>query len=428
MTTPTDIETARRATGAGALPATPAAAPTANQPVRSERVIGLIVLIVLLVGSFAVLWPFVSALLWAIVLSFSIWPAHHRLTCWLGGRPTLSALTITLGFAAALVVPLVVAVANLADDARSLAAAGRNWVQSGAAEAPAWVRNAPVIGPRAAEHWQGIAAEIEAMMRAPSTPSSLPPNVVDGTHEPAAPLPPAPTTAPSSSRTRQTLRTLILWVQSWIVGFGLAIGGGVIQIALSLLLTFFLLADGAALAQRLTSIIHRIAGEQGIVLLNLAGGTVRGVVYGILGTALAQGLMAGIGFLIAGVPGATLLGLVTFFASVLPMGPPLVWIPVSIWLFYQGSVGWGIFMLVWGVGVSSIDNVVKPWIISRGAKMPFVLILLGVLGGALTFGLIGVFIGPTLLAVAYRLIDEWSRRAAPAPVSATSESHRADLA
>jgi predicted PurR-regulated permease PerM len=141
----------------------------------------------------------------------------------------------------------------------------------------------------------------------------------------------------------------------------------------------------------------------------VAGNTVRGVVYGILGTAIVQGVIAGIGFLIAGIPGAMLLGMLTFFLSVVPMGPPLVWIPCTIWLFSQGRTGMGIFMIVWGIGVSSIDNVVKPWLISQGSAMPFVLIFFGVLGGALAFGFIGVFLGPTLLAVAYRLIEEWSR-------------------
>jgi predicted PurR-regulated permease PerM len=160
----------------------------------------------------------------------------------------------------------------------------------------------------------------------------------------------------------------------------------------------------------------RVSGARGGRLLDVAAATVRGVIYGILGTAAAQGLMAGVGFLIAGVPGATLLGLLTFFLSIVPMGPPLVWIPASIWLFQRGSPAWGVFMLIWGVGVSSIDNVVKPWIISRGSKMPFLLIFLGALGGALVFGLIGVFIGPTLLAVVYRIIEEWSAEAlVPAP-------------
>jgi predicted PurR-regulated permease PerM len=161
-------------------------------------------------------------------------------------------------------------------------------------------------------------------------------------------------------------------------------------------------------AERLNAAVERIGGERGLHLLELAGNTVRGVVYGILGTALVQALMAGIGFLIAGVPGSGVLALLTFFLSVVPFGPALIWLPAALWLFNQGSVGWGIFMLLWGVGVSSIDNVVKPWIISQGSAMPFLLIFFGGLGGALAFGFIGVFIGPTLLAVGYRLVAEWA--------------------
>ena len=149
-------------------------------------------------------------------------------------------------------------------------------------------------------------------------------------------------------------------------------------------------------------------GQRGMQLLQLAGNTVRGVVYGILGTALVQALMAGFGLVIAGVPGAALLALLTFFLSVVPMGPPLIMFPAAFWLFHQGSTGWGIFMLAWGMAVSSVDNVVKPWLISQGSDLPFILIFFGVLGGALVFGFIGVFIGPTLLAVGYRLFTEWA--------------------
>ena len=162
------------------------------------------------------------------------------------------------------------------------------------------------------------------------------------------------------------------------------------------------------MGERLTNSVQRIGGERGTHLLEIAAATVRGVVYGILGTGLVQALMAGIGFFIAGVPGAALLALLTFFLSVVPVGPPLVWIPAALWLFHQGSTGWGIFMLVWGVLVSSVDNVVKPWLISQGSDLPFILIFFGVLGGALMFGFIGVFIGPTLLAVGYRLVEEWA--------------------
>ena len=135
----------------------------------------------------------------------------------------------------------------------------------------------------------------------------------------------------------------------------------------------------------------------------------RGVVFGILGTAIVQALVAGIGFTIAGVPGAILLAVLTFFFAVIPFGPPLIWLPAAFWLFTQHHTGMGIFMLLWGLlGISSVDNIVKPYLISQGSKMPFVLIFCGVIGGALAFGLVGVFLGPTLLAVAFRLIEEWS--------------------
>jgi predicted PurR-regulated permease PerM len=133
-------------------------------------------------------------------------------------------------------------------------------------------------------------------------------------------------------------------------------------------------------------------------------------------------MMAGIGFFVAGVPGAPLLALMTFFLSVVPVGPPLVWLPAAIWLFNQGSTGWGIFMIIWGVCVSTVDNFVKPWLISQGSNMPFMLILFGVLGGAMAFGFIGVFLGPTLLAVGYRLVQEWSAAGEAASRNAASAS------
>jgi predicted PurR-regulated permease PerM len=143
--------------------------------------------------------------------------------------------------------------------------------------------------------------------------------------------------------------------------------------------------------------------------MKVAGDTIRGVIYGILGTAIVQGVFAAVGFAIAGVPGPMFLGLMVFFLSPVSL-PPLVWIPASIWLFAHGQPGWGIFMLVWGVGVSMIDNFLKPWLISQGSKMPFILIFFGIIGGALAFGFIGIFLGPSLLAVTYCLVEEWLER------------------
>jgi predicted PurR-regulated permease PerM len=203
-------------------------------------------------------------------------------------------------------------------------------------------------------------------------------------------------------------KRLVAPVSAGLLRFGLMLGSGLLQLALSILIAFFIFRDGIAAAKHLSNAIERIAGEQGKHLLELAGNTVRGVVYGILGTAFVQAVMAGIGFLLAGVPGAGVLALLTFFLSAVPFGPPLIFIPAALWLFHGGSTGWGVFMLIWGAALSTVDNFIKPWLISRDSAMPFLLILFGVLGGAITFGAIGVFLGPTLLAVGYRLVNEWT--------------------
>ncbi len=178
---------------------------------------------------------------------------------------------------------------------------------------------------------------------------------------------------------------------------------------LSALIVFFFWRDGDELSARARRMAQRVAGERALQLAEVAKGTIRGTVYGILGTALAQGALAFVGFLIAGIPGAFLLGVGTFFLSVVPVGPPLIWAPAAFWLYEQGETGWAIALVVWGVAViSSVDNFLKPLLISRGSKLPFILVLLGVLGGVVAFGFVGIFLGPTLLAVAYRLLDEWT--------------------
>jgi predicted PurR-regulated permease PerM len=205
------------------------------------------------------------------------------------------------------------------------------------------------------------------------------------------------------------LRQYLQPLRTFALASGAAIAQGVLQLTLSILIAFFLYRDGEAVSRRLTATVGRIAGDRGRHLIGVAVATMRGVVYGILGTAIAQGVLAAIGFWLAGVPAAPLLGLLTFFLSPIPIGPPLVWAPAAFWLFSQGHTGWAIFLLIWGIAVvSSVDNVIKPLIISRGSNLPFILVLLGVLGGVFAFGFIGVFLGPTLLAIGFALIEDWS--------------------
>ena len=353
-------------------------------PLRSklEQTLGWAVLLALVVGCLIVLLPFVSALLWAVVLSFTSWPIYRRLLSLLGNRRTLAALAMTLGMVLILLLPFLIVGMTLADNVKELTAATRHWIAGGPPAPPDWLAKVPVIGAQATEYWRNLAAD--------------------------------------TARLWEEAQRFIEPVSLWLLKIGLALGAGVVELALSIFIAFFLFRDGVHLGQRLTATIERIGGERGGHLLTVAGKTVRGVVYGILGTALAQAVVAGIGFVIAGVPGAALLALLTFFASVVPIaGTALVWLPAAIWLFHLGATGWGIFMLIWGLGVANLDNIVKPWLISQGSNMPFILIFFGVLGGALAFGFIGVFLGPTLLAVGFRLVEEWSASARPSPDNLT---------
>jgi predicted PurR-regulated permease PerM len=341
---------------------------------RLERNIGGIVILLLGIGCLLVLRPFVSALLWAVVLCFSTWPLYRRVLKLVRGRRTLAALLMTLAIILVFLLPFVIIGAAVSDNVRDLTVAVQRWIDTGPPAPPDWLGKVPVLGGRAVEYWQSLTTD--------------------------------------SAKLLYEAKRLIGPASSLLVLIGKALVSGLLELSLSMLIAFFLFRNGESAAEELDVVIERIAGERGRRLLTLSGSTVRGVVYGILGTALVQAIVAGIGFFIAGVPGAGMLALLTFFLSVVPIGPPLIWVPAALWLFHEGSTAWGAFMLVWGIGVSSIDNVVKPWFISHGSDMPFLLIFFGVLGGALAFGFIGVFLGPTLLAVGYRLVTEWAAGAA----------------
>ena len=200
---------------------------------------------------------------------------------------------------------------------------------------------------------------------------------------------------------------------------GAVVGEGLLQLTLSVLIAFFFFRDGDAIMARVRGAVSRIAPTRGLHMLDVAAMTTRAVVYGILGTALAQGVLMAVGLYIVGNKAAPLLGLLTFLLSPVPVGPPMVWIPVGLWMILsQGETGWGIFLLVWGaLIVSSVDNILKPMIISKGSDLPFMLVMLGVFGGVIAFGFIGVFLGPVLLGLGFALVKEWA-----APAHAALES------
>ena len=341
-----------------------------NQSDRTERTIGVVLLVLLLIGCLLVLRPFISAILWAVIFCFSSWPIHRRVLAAVRGRRTLAALVMTLGTTIILFLPLLLVGIGMADNMHDLTSRVRAALIEGPRAPPPWAAKVPLVGGRLATYWTSVARDGKAFTR------SLEPYV-----QPAL---------------------------TWLMAAGVLLGRGLVELAMAIFIAFFLFRDANAAVAQLRSGLTRVAGDRGQRLLELAGKTVTSVVYGIFGTALVQGVMAGVGFLIAGVPAPGLLGLLTFFLSIVPMGPPLVWIPAALYLFAQGRPGWGIFMIVWGIGVSTVDNFIKPWLISRGSSLPFIIILFGVLGGALAFGFIGVFLGPTLLALCYSLVREWS--------------------
>lgn len=338
---------------------------------RVDKFLGAATLATLAIGCLVVLTPFVTALLLAVILTYSTWPVYVRLRRLVGGRSNLAAGLMMLAACIILIAPFVFVAFSLADSAAELIEALRAAFENGPPPLPDWITGLPVVGTTLGNYWQALSHD--------------------------------------SGRLLDDLKGLVSPAKSIIVAGGGLLFAGLLQLGLAVLVAFFLYRDGEAAAAKVKSITTRVGGSRGRRMLGLAGSTVTSVVYGILGTALAQGVVAGIGFLIASVPGATLLALATFFLSVVPVGPPLIWIPAAIWLYVQGSTGMAIFMVLWGVlAISMVDNVLKPVIISHGSNLPFMLVLLGVLGGAAAFGFVGIFLGPTLLAVGYRIVIEWA--------------------
>lgn len=343
---------------------------------RIEAVAAVVAVALLVAGCLAVLRPFVSAILWAIVLSYTTWPLLLRLEGWFKGRRVLAAGCMTSLIAVVMVLPFVIAGITLAENISRFDELFRLMQGGVPPNVPDWVRSLPLVGPVFERAW--------------------------------------PEFAQNTGWVSDALKAVGVGAGKWLLTHSLDFGKGVLQLVLSVLIVYVFYRDGERVAARLATGAQRIAGDVSQHLLAVAGKTVRGVVYGIIGTALAQAIVAAVGFWIAGVPSPFLLGLLTFVLALIPAGPPFVWVPVTIWLFHQGHPGWGIFMAIWGgLGVSGIDNLVRPYLISRGANLPFIIVLLGAIGGVIAFGFIGLFLGPVLLAVGFALLREYTMRRKP---------------
>lgn len=340
---------------------------------RYEHYAQLVAVAILVAGCFLVLRPFLTAMLFAAVVCISTWPVYLGLLGRLRGRRTLAALIMTLSQVLVIIVPLALVAYNLADNVTAFYTDIRQAMNTGHLEPPAWLTKIPIVGEAADGYLRQLAASREEKIM-----------LVQRLLEPA---------------------------RNFLLSGGILLGQGVLEMSLAAFVAFFFYRDGETLLEAIRLGTDRIVGGQAANVLTTIHTTVRSVMFGLLGTALAQGFVAAVGFAIAGVPAVLLLGLATFLLSLIPVGPPLIWGSVAFWLFYQGATGWGIFMLLWGFFlISGVDNVVKPILISRGSSLPFLLVLLGVMGGVLAFGFVGIFIGPTLLAVGLSLAQTWTVR------------------
>ena len=323
------------------------------------------------IGCVLVLYPFFSALLWAAILVFTTWPVcdwlHTRVRLRRGGAAgAMVALT-----AVVLVLPLALAAPGGANDVNHLRGVIEAALRAGLPGAPDWLFDVPVVGQMLGDLWNRWAADITVMAEA--------------------------------------LRPYFGIILEGGLGLLLGLANGVLMFVLALFIAFFFYVYGEPISARLRVILQRIAGARAARLIAVTGATVRGVVYGILLTAVVQGILTAFGLWLSGVPRPVLLGAVAGFLSVLPIGAPVVWIPAALWLMSSHHLGWGIFLAVYGVvAVSGADSVIRPWFIARGAQLPFLLTVLGVLGGALAFGLLGIFLGPVLLGIGYTLLNEWA--------------------
>jgi len=344
------------------------------QPALSsqKQLIQVAIVALLLIGCIAVLMPFTGTLLLAVIICVTTAPARDKLLALCGGRSSLAAALMSLSLVVVLVAPLAILSGSLADGVEMAISHIRPLLETGLpTDVPGWVSDLPLVGSPISDYWHKLVTsreELNELLRQFIAPTR-----------------------------RLGLATVSLFVQ------------GLLQLALVIFFVFFIFRDAEVYANALRTGSQKLAGNLGERMFKLAEGTVTGVMVGIVGTAATQALVAMTGFLIAGVPGVTILTVATFFFSMVPVvGATLIWLGAAFWLYDGGQTGWAIFMILWGMfGISSVDNFVKPILISRTSSLPLLLIVVGVFGGVLVFGFIGLFLGPTLLALGQVLVREW---------------------
>lgn len=332
--------------------------------------LGVVCIAGLMVASFWIVLPFVAATIWAAMVVVATWPMLLRVQQWLGGRRGLAVTAMTVGILLLLILPIALGVVALAENAGRVV----EWLQSlstySFTELPAWVTTLPLVGDGITAAWQRTRAA-----------------GLTGIFSMAAPY--------------------LQAAARWLVAEVGAVGWLLVQLLLTVALSAIFSLRGEAWASWLRRLGRRLAEARGEQAVILAGQAIRSVALGVVVTALVQSVLGAIGLAVAGVPFAGVLFALMFVLCLAQLGPLLVLLAATGWLFWNGSTGWGSFLLVWSLVVGLMDNVLRPMLIRRGADLPLLLIIAGVVGGLLSFGLIGIFVGPVVLAVSYTLLDAW---------------------
>ena len=345
----------------------------AKSPVTMDltrTMLGVLFIGTLIAASFWILLPFLTAILWATTIVVTTWPILLGLQARFGGKRWLAVTVMSVLLLLVIVVPITLAAATIVAKVGDIATLGKSLAAFTIPSPPGWLDRIPIAGAKVAATW----GEYSALPR----------------EELAARLTPYAGKA-----------------FSWFAAQAGSIMMMFLQFLLTVIISSILYAKGEVVASGIGSFARRLAGQRGENALNLSAKAIRGVALGIVVTAIIQTSIGGIGLLITGVPAAAVLMAVMFMLCLAQVGPALVLIPAIIWLYSKDGALWGTILLVVSIVAVTIDNVVRPILIRKGADLPLVMIFAGVIGGLVAFGILGLFIGPVVLAVSYTLLESW---------------------
>ena len=336
-----------------------------------EAVIRIGIIAGLVAWCFMIARPFLVPIIWGAIIAVTVFRGYEMLKIALGGRRTLAAVLVTFFMLVMLVVPSVLLGDSLVSGASKLLKS----FQSGDLSIPPppdSVARWPFIGEPIARAWTLASQDVGEALRQ------------------ASPL----------------LKRVGTWLLDAAEGAGIAL----LQFVLAIFISGAFLASSEAAGRMTRAIARRLAGERGLILAGVAEHTICSVASGILGVALIQALLAGLGFLVAGVPGAGLLTLICLVFGVIQLGVVIVLIPVVVYLFSTAETATAVGFLIWAILIAPLDNILKPILLGRGVDVPMLVIFVGAIGGFLSSGIIGLFLGAVVLALGYKLFLTWLRQ------------------